>query len=149
MCACRMLLFAINNNIENILPLFSLNLKKFRSPEEYKYIEETAAIDVWALGSILVELVSGESAWHEYEDDDEAAQREIIKGRLPPFQQYIDEPLSDPINQVLLNAIDMCYVYEPNHRSKAGAVFEYLKNESTRLGVQWTEPFQIMLTSKQ
>lgn len=85
-----------------------------------------------------MEIVSGESAWHGYEE--EAAQREIAKGNLPPFHQYIEDP-SDPINLVLLKAIGMCYVYEAGHRAKAGDVLEFLKNESKRLGVRWYEPF--------
>jgi len=112
---------------------------KFRSPEEYNYIPETAAIDVWALGSILVEIISGEEAWNGYEA--EAAQQEIAKGKLPPFHQYIETPHSDPINQVLLKAIDMCYVYEAKDRPKAGAVLEYLDREAKRLGVEWNTPF--------
>ncbi|CAJ1968768.1 unnamed protein product [Cylindrotheca closterium] len=114
------------------------NDKKFRSPEEYKYIPETAAIDVWALGSIFVEIVSGQSAWHGYKD--EAAQQEIVNGKLPPFQQYIQTP-SDPINQVLLKAIEMCYIYDAKDRPKAGVVLEYLKKEAKRLGVEWNKPF--------
>ena len=87
-----------------------------------------------------MELVSGESAWEGYDHND--AQREIVKGNFPPFHQYIEDP-SDPINQVLLKAIDMCYVYEASRRPKAGAVLEYLKNESKRLGIHWNDPFPI------
>lgn len=85
-----------------------------------------------------MEIVSGESAWHGYED--EAAQKEIAKGKLPPFHQYIESP-SDPINQVLLKAIEMCYVYEAKDRPKAGAILEYLETEAKRLGVAWNKPF--------
>lgn len=116
-----------------------LTLIQFRSPEEYNYIPQTAAIDVWALGSIFVEIVSGESAWEGYRT--EAAQKEIAAGRLPPFQQYIENP-SDPINQVLLKAIEMCYVSDAPRRPKASAVLEYLKSESERFGVEWDTPFE-------
>ncbi|CAJ1968770.1 unnamed protein product [Cylindrotheca closterium] len=107
---------------------------KFRSPEEYDYIPQTSAIDVWALGSVLVQLVTGEEAWDGYEN--EVAQSAIVAGKLPPFREKIKYP-SDPINQVLVKAIGMCYVYEPKDRPKAGAVVEYLKNEVTRLGFEW------------
>lgn len=111
---------------------------KFRSPEEYKYIPQTAAIDVWALGSILVELTTGEEVWSGYED--KVAWKAIVGGRLPPFREKIKNP-SDPINQVLLKAIELCYVYDPKDRPKAAAVLEYLKQESKRLGVRWEERF--------
>lgn len=111
---------------------------QFRSPEEYKYIPETAAIDVWALGSIFIELVSGRKVWHGYED--EAARKAISNGIIPSFREHMKNP-SDPINQVLMKAIDMCYVYDPKDRPKAGVVADYLKNESKRLGVAWNKPF--------
>mmetsp|Transcript_19590 Transcript_19590/g.48222 ORF Transcript_19590/g.48222 Transcript_19590/m.48222 type:complete len:123 (+) Transcript_19590:83-451(+) len=107
---------------------------QFRSPEEYKYIPQTSAIDVWALGGILFELVTGEEAWFGYED--EVARKALVDGELPPLPEKIKNS-SDPINQVLLKAIDMCYVYDPKNRPKAGAVLEYLKQESKRLGVEW------------
>ena len=91
---------------------------------------------MWALGSILIQLITGEEAWSEYAN--EVAQKAIIDGKLPPFREKIKN-LSDPINQVLLQAIDMCYVYDPKHRPNAGVVSEYLKNEAKRLGVEWNQ----------
>ena len=85
-----------------------------------------------------MEIISGESAWNGY--DDEAAQQEIVKGMLPPFHQYIATP-SDPINQVLLKAIEMCYVYDAKDRPKAGDILEYLEKEAMRLAVEWNKPF--------
>lgn len=114
---------------------------QFRAPEEYiKEAPQTAAIDVWALGSIFVEVISGLPVWFGYEN--EVAQKAILEGIQPPFLEQIKNP-SDPINEVLLKAIDMCWVYKAKDRPKAGAVLEYLKNESKRIGVQWNKPFTL------
>ena len=114
---------------------------QFRAPEEYiKEAPQTAAIDVWALGSIFVEVISGLPVWFGYEN--EVAQKAILEGIQPPFREQIKNP-SDPINEVLLKAIDMCWVYKAKDRPKAGVVLEYLKKESKRIGVQWNKPFTL------
>ena len=90
------------------------------------------------MGSIFVQLVTGQEAWNGVST--EKAQERIAKGELP----YIPEEVktsTDPVDQVLLKAIDMCYVYEPKDRPKAGEVLEYMKNESKRLGIDWQAPY--------
>ncbi|CAJ1933274.1 unnamed protein product [Cylindrotheca closterium] len=118
------------------------NGDKFRAPEEYiKGAPQTAAIDVWALGSLLVEVVSGLPVWYGY--DNEVAQKAILEGIKPPFlREQISNP-SGPINEVLLEAIDMCWVYEAKDRPKAGFILGYLKKEAMRLGIKWNEPFKL------
>lgn len=116
----------------------SFSCLQFRAPEEYKYIPETAAIDVWALGSIFFELVTGQEAWNGVST--EKAQERIAKGELPNIPEEF-KTSTDPVDQVLLKAIDMCYVYEPKDRPKAGEVLEYMKNESKRLGIDWQAPY--------
>ena len=103
------------------------------------YLPQTAAIDVYTLGSIFVEMVTGKEAWHGYEI--EVAQKAISEGMLPPLEGKINNP-SDPNTQVLLKAIQMCYVYEPTDRPKASNVTDFLKGEATRLGVQWDKLFE-------
>eukprot|EP00980_Cylindrotheca_fusiformis_P021774 scaffold8600_cov111-Cylindrotheca_fusiformis.AAC.6 len=114
------------------------NNGKFRSPEEYEYLPETAAIDVWALGSILVELLTGTYVWAGYTAT--TARAEIIEGELPPILSDFENS-TDPVDQVLLKAIDLCYVYEPSDRPKAGVVVDFLKKEAKKLGVDWHAPF--------
>jgi len=111
------------------------NGDKFRAPEEYKHVPQTAAIDVWALGSLLVQIVTGHGIWRKYESED--AQNYIVEGI--PFP--MDRSSMDPIDQVLFQAIDMCQVYEVKDRPKAGEVLEYLKGEAKRLGVESDKPF--------
>ena len=95
---------------------------------------------MWALGSIFAEVVSGVPVWYEYEN--EVAQKAILEGMRPPFEQRIQNQ-SDPVNKVLLQAIDMCWVHKAKERPTAGVVLEYLKKESARLGIQWDKPFKL------
>lgn len=98
-------------------------------------MSETAAIDIWALGSIFVELATGYEVWYGYETED--AQLRIAKGELPHYQKLIESNLTDPMNQILIQAVDMCWTYEPRDRPKAGVVADYLKGEAKRLGIDW------------
>jgi serine/threonine protein kinase len=113
---------------------------QFRAPEEYNYIPETAAIDVWALGSIFVELLTGHGPWHGY--DLKKAQNLIAKGNLPPLADEIKNS-SYPVDQVLQKAIELCYVFEPKDRPKAGVVVDFLKTEAEKLGIDWHAPFEV------
>eukprot|EP00980_Cylindrotheca_fusiformis_P021777 scaffold8600_cov111-Cylindrotheca_fusiformis.AAC.9 len=117
---------------------------KFRAPEEYRYVPETAAIDVWALGSIFVELLTGKGVWHGYTV--KKAQAKIAAGELPPISSKLLNS-TDPVDQVLLKAIDLCYVYEPRDRPKAGVVVDFLKKEAKGLGVDWHAPFVLDVES--
>jgi len=102
------------------------NGDKLRAPQEYvQRGPPTTAIDVWALGSIFVELVSGLPVWHGYYNwDARAAIQEGIRLRHERDHQIL-----------LLHAIDMCWVYEEaKDRPRVGIALEYLKKESTRLG---------------
>jgi len=132
-----------NPNINKTCPYtIGHNDGKFRAPEEYKYIPETAAIDVWALGSIFVKILTGHGVWHGL--DEETAQKYIIDGKTPPLLK--EKKSKSPITRILLRAIDMCYVYEPKDRPKAEVIVDFLKKEAKKLGVDWEAPFQFKLT---
>ena len=76
------------------------------------------------MGSIIYEILTGNDVWHDTDTDD--AQRYIRKGKRPK----IDENLlkSDhPVDVALREAIDMCYVFDPQKRAKAGAVARFLQ----------------------
>ena len=114
---------------------------QFRAPEEYiKEAPQTAAIDVWALGSIFAELVSGLPVW--YGVDEAVAQESIVQGTRPPLLERVKNS-KDPINNVLLQAIDKCWVHDAKDRPRAGIILEFLKTESERLGIQWNKPFTL------
>ena len=96
----------------------------FRSPEEYEYLPQTSAIDVWALGSVLYNILTGRDAW--YNTDIKKAQKLIRKGKLPTIDGNIKNS-THPVDVALTKAIDMCYVFDPKKRAKAAEVASYLQ----------------------
>ncbi|KAL9181647.1 hypothetical protein ACHAXT_010452 [Thalassiosira profunda] len=96
----------------------------FRSPEEYEYLPQTSAINVYALGSILYEILTGREVW--YDTDTKKAQRYIRKGDLPEIPEEIVKS-KDPVDVALKQAIDMCYVFDPKKRAKAAEVAQHLQ----------------------
>jgi serine/threonine protein kinase len=118
---------------------------QFRAPEEYtKHKPETAAIDVWALGSLFYEILTGDAVWEDSDDSDlneKIIQKKIVAGELPLLEPRArkgsDPSQVDPVDESLIRAIKMCFIYEPKDRPKAGVVADFLKNESRRMGVDW------------
>mmetsp|Transcript_29633 Transcript_29633/g.61513 ORF Transcript_29633/g.61513 Transcript_29633/m.61513 type:complete len:480 (+) Transcript_29633:74-1513(+) len=102
-----------------------VNDAAFRSPEEYQYVPQTSAIDVWALGSILFLILTGKEPWEEF--DTKKAQQRIAKGELPEFDGKVLQN-GDKANEILKQAIDMCYVYDPKKRATAVEVRTFLEN---------------------
>lgn len=80
--------------------------------------------------------MTGYGVWHGYETDE--AQKRIAKGKLPSYHKRIGNS-TDPINEILVKAIDMCWIYEPKDRPKAGVVADYLKGEAKLLGINWEQ----------
>lgn len=82
-----------------------------------------------------MQIVTGHGIWRNYESEE--AQHYIVEGI--PYR--MDRSSTDPIDQVLYKAIDMCHVYEAKDRPKAGEVLKYLKGEAKQLGIEWDKPF--------
>mmetsp|Transcript_12175 Transcript_12175/g.26266 ORF Transcript_12175/g.26266 Transcript_12175/m.26266 type:complete len:548 (-) Transcript_12175:349-1992(-) len=102
----------------------------FRSPEEYEYLPQTSAIDVWALGSILYEILIGKGVWHD--TDTEKAQKNIREGKLPKIpDKYLNS--EHPVDVALREAIRMCYIFDPKERAKAADVASYLRKKLSEL----------------
>jgi len=90
-----------------------------RAPEEYKHELQTKAVDIWSLGSILHHILTGQKVWSEYNKN--KAQNAVMDGKLPRVSQAILKS-TDPIDELLLKARDMCYVYDPGGRANAREV---------------------------
>lgn len=105
----------------------------FRSPEEYEYLPQTSAIDVYALGSIFYEILTGNEVWHN--QDTENAQKQIRQGRLPKIDEELMES-NDPVVVSLREAIAMCYVFDPKERAKAADIASYLQKKLLGLSLK-------------
>ncbi|KAL7454188.1 hypothetical protein ACHAWC_009354 [Mediolabrus comicus] len=98
----------------------------FRSPEEYSHIPQTEKTDVWALGSIIYHILTGKKVWRaQYKKKD--AEKAMIRGELPLIDDSIRNS-NDLVDQTLLNAFKMCYVYDPRKRPSAKDIARYLED---------------------
>lgn len=115
-------------------PSRGYNDKLFRSPEEYAHVEQTAATDVYALGSLFYYLLTGERAWEGYSDKKERKKTQgwIVGGKKPHISSkfYRSE---DPIDKALLQAYDMSTVFDPKKRATAKEVADYLNRIMEKL----------------
>lgn len=103
-----------------------VNDAAYRSPEEYKYLPETSAIDVWAIGSLIYHILHGHEVWHR--TSTKKAQKYIMRGELPEIdERYLKS--DDPAIKAMLEAIDLCYVYDPEKRAKAWDVSSFLEKK--------------------
>merc|ERR1712151_267848 len=99
------------------------NPKKFRSPEEYYYKEQSEKVDVYSMGNIFYVLLTKE--WPFDGMKDKAAQHEVKHGRPPPISTSIRNS-TDPYTQALIKAAEMCWVYDPQERPSAREVESFL-----------------------
>lgn len=93
------------------------------SPEEYADLRQTAAIDVWALGSVIHHIMYGEKVWSRHRKS--KARELILEGQLPTKNGEFEDEAE--INLVLLEARNMCYVFDPEQRPSAHEVAQYLE----------------------
>ena len=113
------------------------NDAKYRSPEEYRYDKLTAKIDVWALGSTIYRILTGSTVWHGHKT--KTVQKKIAKtNATPPLpEDYEDEENASPTTKLLVKVMyEMCFVADPEKRSSAIEVADYLKKEAKALGVE-------------
>lgn len=108
-------------------PSRGYNDKLFRSPEEYAHVEQTAATDVYALGSLFYYILTGKRAWQSYTDKKERkkAQGWIVDGKKPHISSKLLNS-RDPIDKALLKAYEMSTVYDPEKRATARQVSDFL-----------------------
>ncbi|KAL7542930.1 hypothetical protein ACHAXR_012255 [Thalassiosira sp. AJA248-18] len=95
-----------------------------RAPEEYLHKLQTSAVDVWSLGSILYQLLTGGKVWGKTKKKE--AQEAVIQGIHPEIHHTILNS-SDPVDKILKKALDMCYIYEPSQRATAREVASLLR----------------------
>jgi serine/threonine protein kinase len=115
-------------------PSTGYNDKTFRSPEEYAHIEQTAATDVYALGSLIYYILTGQRAW-EYDGKEERKKIQglIAKGKKPRISSKLLKS-THPVDRALLTAYEMSTVYDPKKRATAKQVADFLDGVWKELG---------------
>jgi len=102
------------------------NTGKFRSPEEYRYDEQTEMVDVYSMGNIFYGLLTGKTPF--YTHSEKTALALIMKGTRPP----IPDKIRDSTHQedvALLTAMKMSHIHDPKKRTSAREVADYLEQQ--------------------
>lgn len=100
------------------------NKGKFRSPEEYAYKSETAAIDTYSMGNIFFVILTGTYPFEDFSKKE--VPRMVKRGERPEIPQEYAES-EDPLVQALIKAMKMCWVPDPRKRSTSREVQQFLK----------------------
>ncbi|KAL3817539.1 hypothetical protein ACHAXA_003712 [Cyclostephanos tholiformis] len=95
------------------------------APEVYKNEPKTSAIDVWSLGSLLYHVLTGRRVWSGKKAS--FARDAVMRGELPHIPSSILNS-SNPVDKILKDALDMCYIYDPSLRATAKEVATFLDN---------------------
>ena len=77
---------------------------------------QTWAVDVWQLGTILYQILLGNTVWSNHDSD---TARDLVAGGMLP---QIDDTMrnsSDPVHGTLRGVLDMCFVYGPSEKASA------------------------------
>lgn len=100
------------------------------APEVYKEEPKTSAIDIWSLGSLLYHILTGRRVWSDRKAG--LARDAIMMGKLPHISSSILNS-SDPVDKILKDALDLCYIYDPSQRATAKEVATFLDNSLMKL----------------
>jgi len=77
------------------------------------------------MGNILSQLLSLNYYLFGDDTDDEAVQKLVIDGKRPQYREELG-PKPDEIDQVFVEAMDMCYTHDPKERPSARKVADFL-----------------------
>lgn len=105
--------------------------EQLRSPEEYAYGRQTEKVDVYSMGNVLYSILTLEYPF-EHEKD---VYKKVIAGERPAIpQKFLNS--TDPFDQTLLKAIEMCWVHDPEKRATARQVQRLLVSTLKRMNVK-------------
>jgi hypothetical protein len=108
---------------------------QFRSPEEYLYVPETAAIDVYSLGNIFYAILQGEWVWEGQFRSSKEAQKQVKRGKRPPIRPDLEQS-KDPYTQALIRVMRDCWIHDPVQRATSRQIEESLRESLTQLAAR-------------
>ncbi len=112
-----------------------------RSPEEYAYLNQTEKVDIYSLGNVFFGIATGKDLfWNkdEKERKNTNIQKFIINGERTPIPDDLKNS-TDPYEQALLKAIEMCWKQDPKERPTARELQDLFMNELEKQGVPKSE----------
>lgn len=131
-----------------------LIIPQWKSPEEQvgpdgKYISElTEKVDIYALGNLLFRFATNNGPWRDMaqtpgakftdEQKNQIAQFKINEGKMPNIPERILK-MNDPYLNLLLEAMEWCYTYEPEFRPTAREVADFLESSKLKLDADLVE----------
>lgn len=131
-----------------------INIPQWKSPEEQvgpdgKYISElTEKVDIYALGNLLFRFATNNGPWRDMaqtpgakftdEQKNQIAQFKITEGKMPNVPERILK-MNDPYLNLLLEAMEWCYTYEPELRPTAREVADFLESSKLKLDADLVE----------
>eukprot|EP00978_Attheya_sp_CCMP212_P016409 scaffold42990_cov56-Attheya_sp.AAC.6 len=111
--------FSVGNNPGN-----------FRAPEEYAYDLESEKVDIYSMGNIFYLMLT--KKWPFQGVKDKEIYKKVQAGERPKFPKRILES-KEPTDIVILKAIVMCWVQNPEKRATAREVSDFLNKELERI----------------
>lgn len=106
----------------------------WRSPEEYRYDNQTEKGDVWSLGNVLYFLLSGGLTPMEHMDYDEAIK--FVKNGGHPISTEYFKLVHDDFTDILGHAMMSCFVLDPKKRPGARKIANLLRQGVQKLSLK-------------
>jgi len=88
---------------------------------------------VYSFGNILYHILTGVYPFEKQKS--ESVREQVIAGERPHIPISVINS-TDPFDQAMVKAIQMCWIHDPKERASARQIQEFIIDELQRLGVK-------------